>query len=941
MSSIASRVPQIKIPGKVQYLLLYTIAFAVIFVIGYSEFLFGDYTFLLYGDALVQTFPSFIYVGEYFRALPGHIANGELPMYDFSIGLGDDILSTLLAPMMPLNILLFTLTSRESAYAMYIVVFVTQLYFSGLTFTFYCYDTFRNSNIKRNFILLAALVYMFSGWSYVYTLRHPTFILLLLYFPLILAGFDRILRDKKPHLFIFSIFLSGITGFYGLYMATIFIIVYAFIRIHYLHKDDFWKNIWKYGVRSVSFYLIGFAMAAFVIIPLIITHFSTGRGANITTGSLLYYPISNIINSFVSYPSATTIEPSAYNVRIGLSAIVPVALIMLFFQKPYKKHLLIGVIITFLVQNIPFGTFLLNGFAYPTNRPEFMFNFVYCIALIFLLKDIYISKEVIAGQPTDTELTDDIEGENVAPTHDYVNRQSFKHRIEKKLPQNINAKAVITLLTYALLLSVTLYIIPYPGDRRLLFLLVGIFFVLLFILIMHIPTDSPKFSIFTEKRKFAVLGVMVVLNITITVNTFNLYENIGYVSKTAEDMFEDYVEVSDFVEDDSFYRQGTPFTLSWWHFQRQFYVNEAILSGHYGFAEYWSFMNPSYVDFGVELENSGQAVHKWRIDEFNNRAPLYLLTSVKYLFTSDGYLPYGYEYIADLPYRELYQNMYALPLGYTYDKSISVEDYAALHPLDKQDAIMQAVALPQEYANTDVSALSFDKTEVPHTSYMDENNLFIIEIDGYFEYPKNFEIYVRFIGLGGSDRDTNYATIAITVNDNDEFSVFSFTTQYDVQYSGMENYLIRLEKTDEEISKINLQFSDGDYIMDGIEVFCLPMDSYAERALSLGEDVLENIVVGTNSITGDITLDEEKILVLSIPYSRGWSATVNGASMELLQANTAFMALPLPPGHHEIELSYITPGLRLGAAISLIGLISFIGICIFYKKAPQNKKAEI
>jgi uncharacterized membrane protein YfhO len=56
---------------------------------------------------------------------------------------------------------------------------------------------------------------------------------------------------------------------------------------------------------------------------------------------------------------------------------------------------------------------------------------------------------------------------------------------------------------------------------------------------------------------------------------------------------------------------------------------------------------------------------------------------------------------------------------------------------------------------------------------------------------------------------------------------------------------------------------------------------------------------------------------------------VNGEERELLQANTAFMGLPLTPGTYEIELEYCTPGLKMGAIISAIGLTFFIGVCVF------------
>jgi uncharacterized membrane protein YfhO len=76
-------------------------------------------------------------------------------------------------------------------------------------------------------------------------------------------------------------------------------------------------------------------------------------------------------------------------------------------------------------------------------------------------------------------------------------------------------------------------------------------------------------------------------------------------------------------------------------------------------------------------------------------------------------------------------------------------------------------------------------------------------------------------------------------------------------------------------------------------------------------------------------------LCFSIPYSKGWTAFVNGKKTELLRANTMYMALPLKAGDYEIVLKYRTPGLTLGILISLLAVLLFIGI------VRKNNKKQI
>ena len=93
----------------------------------------------------------------------------------------------------------------------------------------------------------------------------------------------------------------------------------------------------------------------------------------------------------------------------------------------------------------------------------------------------------------------------------------------------------------------------------------------------------------------------------------------------------------------------------------------------------------------------------------------------------------------------------------------------------------------------------------------------------------------------------------------------------------------------------------------------------------------ENEKMGTNEITGDISVSEKKALVLSVPYSKGFTAYVDGKETKLQKANTMFMALELEPGSHEIRLTYCTPYLKAGMLLSVLGLVIYV-MLVFRKK---------
>jgi len=97
-------------------------------------------------------------------------------------------------------------------------------------------------------------------------------------------------------------------------------------------------------------------------------------------------------------------------------------------------------------------------------------------------------------------------------------------------------------------------------------------------------------------------------------------------------------------------------------------------------------------------------------------------------------------------------------------------------------------------------------------------------------------------------------------------------------------------------------------------------DNYVNPARRLQRRglVLEEFAPG--KIVGWIESDVPGVLAFSIPYAKGWSIAVDGASQPLFSANLGMLATDLTQGRHRIELRYMYPGLIPGLLIGLLGL---------------------
>lgn len=97
--------------------------------------------------------------------------------------------------------------------------------------------------------------------------------------------------------------------------------------------------------------------------------------------------------------------------------------------------------------------------------------------------------------------------------------------------------------------------------------------------------------------------------------------------------------------------------------------------------------------------------------------------------------------------------------------------------------------------------------------------------------------------------------------------------------------------------------------------------NYSHEVRTIQKHALRNLKFGKNRVSGTITTNRTGILTSSIPYSAGWTATVNGHRVQTVRTNQAFVGIRLPRGTHHVVLRYHIPGLKLGAWISAVGVV--------------------
>lgn len=120
----------------------------------------------------------------------------------------------------------------------------------------------------------------------------------------------------------------------------------------------------------------------------------------------------------------------------------------------------------------------------------------------------------------------------------------------------------------------------------------------------------------------------------------------------------------------------------------------------------------------------------------------------------------------------------------------------------------------------------------------------------------------------------------------------------------------------------------------------------AEERQALGA---KQFSVNSSGFTAVTDYTSEKLLVFSVPYDKGWSATVSvqGAAPQALEVdkvNGGFIGVRIPAGVCEISFTYKTPGGSLGIICTVAGIVLFGGyilLCYFIIKRRPVRYAHL
>lgn len=375
-------------------------------------------------------------------------------------------------------------------------------------------------------------------------------------------------------------------------------------------------------------------------------------------------------------------------------------------------------------------------------------------------------------------------------------------------------------------------------------------------------------------------------------------------------------------------------------------LNNAFSYDLYGLTMYpyygWS---NAYVHWIEELElprrNNKQIFSARAVN-----APFQALTGIKYYAMRDSSgmpAPYGFSKVDSVENGSrtdnILQNNNWLSIGYTYDHYMTRDTYDSMNGLGKQEAQLSAILLEETPSLTSLTYFEPQSTaqQIPY----DINTDGVTWQNGTLTVSKeNGTLTLTFAGLADTETFLRIVDLDLTkgadetawgvkVSGGGATTWCGFIADGNVYATLQHTQTVDFGYNQAPLTTITITFPDrGSAKLADLEVWCQPMNQFAEQVAALGDESLQNVTTDWRSLRGEITVSKDKFLCLAIPYADGWTAYVDGEETKLYRANTAFMGVELTAGSHTVEIRYWLPGLSIGLAMSGLGAVGLIVLLV-------------
>ena len=859
------------------YLILFLLPAAVLELvyITFKVFPFGDDSLLV-----LDLNAQYIY---YYEALRDAIIGDGSLMYNWSRALGGEFFGIFAYYTASPFMLVYVLFPKEFITEALLTTALLKTACASLSFGYYLQVSRGGQKTK---IVIYSCMYALMSYFVMHQMN-PMWLDAVIALPLIMLGVDKLVREGKYVLYTVALTYAFISNFYIGYMVAIFTacyFFYSFFTNEEFGQKGLFKNLLKHGLTFAGFSILAALMACVVLIP---TYFSLSLGKLEFTDPSFELKQKFDLVAFLPkllFGAYDTCRPEGLpTLFCGTLTLLTLPLFYVNRNISARKKIMSTVICTILLLSMNMSTvdMFWHGLQNP-NWLNYRYSFLLCAFLLLMGYEAFSKVEngyTVGGVG--------LSFLGCMALIFYVDAMDYEW-----LDTRITVWGSIALVViYFCFLAFDAYR-KGKGNRITMALLLGFVCAELYL------------NAFTN---ICLIDADVVFSSRVSYRTFvDPYYN-------AAEWIRDY--------DDGFYRTEKTHTRC---------VNDNMALGTYGISHSSSTLNADAIAY---IKSLGYSTGSHWTRYISPILGTDSILGIKYII-QDSETNYGLDQIGTVGELYVYKNNHAMPIcfpvaeGYTeYDTDFPE------NPFELQNRMLSAMVGSEEvipfYTPLSDDSYEMDFENVSEKKYGEGYTKYYIEQTGS-------NSHIEFI-VNGHDDMPLYA--AFPSNYPRKVNVWINHEWYNTYLSSTsDDGIIPLGKyaDDEQLSLILTILPKSD---DGSEevflkdklFYYFDEELFEEHFAPLRSAITDFEKQSNIRLTFNVEADGGQELYTSIPYERGWIATVDGEKVELYRTDNGMLGMDLAAGNHEVELKFMPDYFIFAAIISAAALLLFVLIIVAHR----------
>lgn len=446
----------------------------------------------------------------------------------------------------------------------------------------------------------------------------------------------------------------------------------------------------------------------------------------------------------------------------------------------------------------------------------------------------------------------------------------------------INTKKLLITLTVFILLIILSKIIKFDNLQNKV-LIINTILLIIYFAILIINIKNKKYT------QFALITIVAIETCISCV--YNIKPD--YNGKDLDNSIKNYQYIKNILpQENEFYRIEK--------IKHDTY-NDPALNNYYGISV---FSSMTYEDISKIQRKLGNGSNNINSYYYNLQTPIYnSMFNIKYIV---GKFNYNKSFYKENKNEGIKEYKYPLSIAYKVNNNIKNWDTSSNNPFTVQESfIKESTGFDNMFNKLNINFKDI-VPEITNNGYFINSRICSINL----ENDRNGDVYLYI--------DSNNLS-SILVNGESYFIATN------------EPYIINLgyfSKYDDINVTMYFSYGDTSYNEFNIYAYSFNGNNFKKAYNSLNDEILNISSFKENHIKGYINLKESGVIFTSIPYDNSWKIKVDNKYIDFYKIGESYIGFNLNEGYHNIEFIYKTKGLKTGAIISTISLISTIYLYI-------------